>query len=1061
MSVSREFYMTLRWAIVLFRLLFMCGNTKNRNSFYTQRLLLGIVLLFRSITVLGQSPSPVFDHNTHLIYGQDKGLPQNSVVSMCFDKWGFLWMGTTDGLARFDGRSFKTFTGKSKNSYIQGFVRINADTILAVTVQDEAMVITKGNVASTIPDQLERFGIPIFPSFCSITPQRSLYWSTLLKKDITNALRSNYWRSGYWYGNDSFLIVGGRQLYLYTMQGLADSVAPKKSNSYFGFGSTLILNKSIVNLDNVSEKLEVYDLAGNMYPVALPAQGHSNWRMYSGPTSDHFFITADSLLYEVRQDIATGKIKYILLLNNFASKAINMIINLNNELLLVATAIDGIHLYKKNKTLAYNGLEFLNKGSSYYAQALMPDNKTVLTGANKLFNQNGFVTNIPALEKANSKAIYKDSHNYYWYNINENVYKTRDLYAPQAKPVANTGNPFQYFEDSKDNLWIVGENTCGYFASGTTRYKDLAPYIKNNTNGIAYPINTIAEDKNGHILLGAKNGIFIFNPSAPGEGFKPFALANAEIKYIRIDPITGYSWVVVRGRGLCVIKNEGKNIIFFPPDKYGDLQSAHFFVTDSNKMTWISSNRGLFVIPEKRLQEYAQKQEGNLFYFKLSKNDGLATNEFNGICQTPMLLLPDGSLTISSIEGLAWVHTGNFKAAFSKDDLFLDKTDSAGCVTLLENGATLFLKQNQNKDISLQLSFADWNDDFNIETAYLFSKDDENTTVQWQPLASDYKITFPFLAHGNYTLKVRKRVGFGATDYIYSTISIKVLPAWYQTKWMYLALILLLLVLIKLIDLIRNRQLQKANQFLSSRIQQATYTLQQKNTELATLNDTKAKLITMFNHDISVPLFYINQMLQQMALDKNITALSPSYTENLTLMSNTVSDLNIIMNDLLYWVKLQQYNISLKLQHTPVNTREIIESTLHLFHFRITSNNINVNTAIDDDLTILTDEHLFKSILYNVISNAIKFTQTGYLSVQMQRDKNDPNRFLLVIENSASPKEKRIQSSSFTAVDKSEAIQSRGIGLLLVEDFAAMLQLSIKYKLDEGGVFTVIIKGAI
>lgn len=1032
----------------------MCDTIENRKIFYARRSLLIAVLLFWCTTAFSQPDSTVFGRNTHFIYNQDKGLPQNSAVSICFDKWGFLWVGTSDGVARFDGRNFKTFTRKTKSSYIVGFVKLNADTILAVTSLYEGIIIAKGNVGNVIPYDDDKFGIPVFHSCCSITPQCSMNWSDQLKKNVKFDINRFYYYASYRCGKDSFLIWSGTSMKLYTPLGLTDSVIVKK---LIGLN---VLGKSIVYMDNASQQMLVYNIGGNVYPVALPLQGHFNWYTYAGETTDHFFIAADSILFEVRQDKVEGKLKYTCLLNNFVNTSSNMIINRNNELLLVVTTADGIHLYKKNKIITHTSQDFKNS-TSYYTQALMPDNKTVLTGTHKLFNKNGFVQTIPALEAADNRAIYRDTHNDYWYNINENVYKTRDLYTPQTNPVAKTGKPHQYFEDSKGNLWLVGDNACGYFSAGTTLYKDLVPYIKTSTNGIKYPINTIAEDKNGHILLGGRNGIFMYNPLKPNEGFTPFALANTEIKYINIDQPTGYIWAVVRGLGLCVIKNERKNIIYFPPDKYGDLQSAHFFVTDKNNMTWISSNRGLFVIPKKNLLDYIEKPEGNLYYYKLSKNDGLTTSEFNGTCQNPMLLLPDGWLTVSSIEGLAWTQTNEFKNSFSKDSLFFNKPDSVSGITSFKNGDKLVLNQAQNRNVSFEVSFADWNEDFNIETAYLFNNDDENTAAQWQPLSLDNKITFPFLAHGNYTLKVRKRVGFGATDYMYSTIYIKVLPAWYQTKWMYVVLFVLLLALIKLVDFIRNRRLQKANRLLNSRIQQATHTLQQKNLELATLNDTKAKLITLFNHDISVPLFYINQMLQQMALDKNITALSPAYTENLTLMSNTVSDLNIIMNDLLYWVKLQQYNISLKLQHTPVNTREIIESTLHLFHFRITSNNIKVVTAIDDNLTILTDEHLFKSILYNIISNAIKFTQTGYLSVQMEKDKTDPNRFLLVIENSASLKEKRIHSNSFTAVDKSEAIQSRGIGLLLVEDFAAMLQLSIKYKLDEGGIFTVIIKGDI
>ena len=58
-----------------------------------------------SLSVEGNSTLPLkFAH-----YSSKNGLPQNSVLAIFQDKTGFIWMGTDDGLARFDGYQFQVF----------------------------------------------------------------------------------------------------------------------------------------------------------------------------------------------------------------------------------------------------------------------------------------------------------------------------------------------------------------------------------------------------------------------------------------------------------------------------------------------------------------------------------------------------------------------------------------------------------------------------------------------------------------------------------------------------------------------------------------------------------------------------------------------------------------------------------------------------------------------------------------------------------------------------------------------------------------------------------------
>jgi len=985
---------------------------------------------------------------------------------MCFDKWGFLWVATTDGLARFDGRTFKVYPQESKYANIRGFVPINEDSIFAFTVTGEnVIVISKGNAGRPIAFSKEKYGYPILESFCFL-PFDMARCTTAEAQNEFNYNTRNIYNSTYRYNKDTFCAIvenngtgNNRTLNILSKPCLITPSAIKVLNSE----SITLINTTFVSLSNTKKCLSLYNFKGKIKDLPLPKSNGGQWTLYQSENNRQFFLGCGGLLYQVKQNETTGDLIYTCLLDNFIPTSVSMIVNHHNNMLLVATLNDGLYVYKKNKAISLVDTSNKNINNSFYTQVLMPDNKTILTGINKLFNDGGFIRALSPLKNVPERLGLRDSHNNYWYMDADTLIKTTIPGITGTRLKFGLRDVTYIFEDRKKRIWISGDNDWGYFANGGNDFTDinlLKDYKRFDSIGRIY---SIAEKKDGSFLLGGSKGIFTYNPDQPQNGYTLYGLKDIEVRHIEIDPITGHIWAGTKGKGICSIKDDGKTISFFPLDRYGSMRTVHYFLTDKNGMTWISTNDGLFVTTRNSLLEFDSTGKGNPFYYKYSKTDGLITNEFNGACQNPMVLLPDGYLFISSLNGLVKINTAEFTNPFSDGKLFLENKTTAGTIAL-NNGSTFTLNHSNNSNINFTVHFADWNEDFNIETSYRFSNSDDSSQTKWQPLTGEYTINFPYLATGNYLLTVKRRTGFGGNDYIYTAVTIKVIPLWYETKWFYISLLLPILLLVQLIVHLRNRNLKKANLLLNTRITKATEQLEDTNAELTQLNDTKNRLITLFNHDLSVPLFYVNQMMDQMTEDKQLQDVAPSFTENMSIMSTTMADLNVLMGDLLYWVKMQQHNLSLELEENTVDALKIINRTLNLFKFRIESNNIRVTTEIEKPIIIVTDERLFSSILYNVISNAIKFTKTGFLNIRLFTSTENANQFSLIFENSTVLKEKAASLNSAitdTDIAGTEAIQSRGIGLLLVEDFASMLGFTINYKFNDNGIFTVLIRGFI
>jgi signal transduction histidine kinase len=1033
---------------------------------YLLYLILGCLLVFNNLPATAQTGNGLFDHSTLFIYNQDKGLPQNTIQNMCFDKWGFLWLATTDGLARFDGRTMKTYPKITKSSNFKSFVRLNEDTILALPSTTEAVVIARGNVSCSIPYDEERYGMCLNNSYLPIPASLVKNWTPEIRNLVNDTLKISNGR-GVLYSQDTVAIMSNnRHIVFFDKTGMFNFNIPEKKISNDNF---ILLKKIFVYVDNTNKNVILYSIKNKPVKVPLPFINTSPWTIHQSESSDRFFMENSGKLYQVQQDTLSGKLIYSKLIDNFNYSNVTTIVNTNN-MLLVGTLTNGLYVYKKNMIVTYtnpnqikNTADFYFAGiNNYYAQLPLYNNQTVLTGSNNLFNNNGFIKAVPLLKDVSIRAMYRDKHDNYWFYRDKFVWKTTH---PETGPFVSMHNfpteIAQYFEDHKGNIWIGAPKNWGYFESGTDKFRDFSAFIIPDGFNISNTFSCMAETPDAHILVSGYDGIFNFNPARPEKGFSPYSLQGLEVRHFELQQETGNIWAGTKGKGMCSIKDNGKTVTYFLQDKNGDMRTVHYFLTDKNGLLWISTNNGLFVTTKKALQDF-EENKGTPFYFKVSKSDGLLSNEFNGNCQYPMLLFPDGSLTISSIAGLAWTNVNNFKNPFPKDSIFLERTDS-GFTTSFANGSTVYLDHNQNRNVSFSLGFADWNNAFNIETGYIFGNTiDSSSSSKWQALAADNTITFPVLTTGDYFITVRKRTGFGSNDYLYTSINIKVMPLWYETKWFYALLLLPLLLLVQLAGYIRNRRLQKANQLLNTRVTEATVQLQDANLELTQLNDTKDKLITMFNHDLSVPMFYVTQMLTQMTTDKKIKAQLPETAEGIALMSTTMSDLNVLMDDILYWVKMQQYNFELAIDNNPVDTKKIIYKTLNLFQFRIDANNINLTTEIENEVTIFTDERLFSSILYNVISNAIKFTKNGYLNIRLITPSTDTDQFLLIFENGTSQQQRTENlNTAITSSEQEETEkeQSRGIGLMLVKDFAAMLGFTITYNFSKNGIFTLLIKG--
>jgi two-component system sensor histidine kinase/response regulator len=144
-----------------------------------------------------------------------------------------------------------------------------------------------------------------------------------------------------------------------------------------------------------------------------------------------------------------------------------------------------------------------------------------------------------------------------------------------------------------------------------------------------------------------------------------------------------------------------------------------------------------------------------------------------------------------------------------------------------------------------------------------------------------------------------------------------------------------------------------------------------KTSELHELNVSKDKFFSIIAHDLKNPFQTIigfSEMLkEEMKSDDNATG------ENYAGLINTsaVQTMRLLEN-LLEWANSQRGKISFN--PVPINLYELFNEEFIMLNEMAMGKNIELKNSFDDNLTITADKNMIKTILRNLISNAIKFT---------------------------------------------------------------------------------------
>jgi PAS domain S-box-containing protein len=155
-----------------------------------------------------------------------------------------------------------------------------------------------------------------------------------------------------------------------------------------------------------------------------------------------------------------------------------------------------------------------------------------------------------------------------------------------------------------------------------------------------------------------------------------------------------------------------------------------------------------------------------------------------------------------------------------------------------------------------------------------------------------------------------------------------------------------------------------------------------KNKKLQQLDKLKDEFLANTSHELRTPLNGIIGIAESL-LDGAAGQLSETLRQNLLMISQSGHRLTNLVNDILDFSKLKHKDIELQLKS--VSLREIVEIVLTMSQSLIGSKDLQLINAVESDIpAVLADENRLQQILYNLVGNAIKFTEQGQIEITAQ-----------------------------------------------------------------------------
>lgn len=595
------------------------------------------------------------------------------------------------------------------------------------------------------------------------------------------------------------------------------------------------------------------------------------------------------------------------------------------------------------------------------------------------------------------------------------------------------------YSDNEDILYI-GTHGNGFFMADPKEDRVLKSWNDDENKWIS----SLYIDSAGLLWVGTYNGPLAYDSKTD----KLIGYDLDDKKSIRINAFyesrDGNIWIGT-GEGLvCMDRSSRKKTLYTEEDGLA-CNSVTDILEDDHGCLWISTLNGL-----------SRFEPESVRFKNFYQHDGLQENEFNS---RAAMKSTNGKLYFGGIKGLSSFYPHNVDIKSSEvPPLYLSNLNvmnqdvlydaMKGKENILDKHITeaeQITLPNEAKIFSLEFSVLEFTNPKKIAYEYKM----EGLEKSWNRTLPGYNTaTYTNVPHGRYKLKIKAFYEGEPDEYSYREIGIRVLAPWYLSFWAWLAYMVLgISAVYVLIDFRNKRRNLKIKQ------------------EESEFKEMKLQMFTNLSHEIRTPLTLVMTPLKKMREEEQ----NPQQKDLYNLMYRNTLRILRLVNQLMDMRKVD--NGQMKLHFLETDVVYFIKDIMNSFENLAVSRRIRFHLDSKEDIINLwIDQGNFDKIIFNVFSNAFKHTpDNGEIMLRIgaparnngELDGSVKEYREFVIENTGSViEEKNLDKifDRFYQVDIKDAKVGSGVGLHLTKQLVELHHGSISaYNTDKGVAFRILI----
>lgn len=615
------------------------------------------------------------------------------------------------------------------------------------------------------------------------------------------------------------------------------------------------------------------------------------------------------------------------------------------------------------------------------------------------------------------------------YNIQNYVYDSEDLYSLSYNDI------FTIYSDNHDNIWVGcyggGLNLLQQTPEGKVYFINHRNKLQNYPFSTCHNIRYITGTENGILLVGTTFGLVTFsNDFAQPEEIKfyrniqnrnnPFSLTGNDIMHIYKNSHKDIYILTFTG-GVNKITSRtllSENIEFQYYTEQEGLGSDMVLsmIEDSQKNLWIAS--------ENALSKFNPETEAFENY-----STGFLRQKMNFSEAIPTINARQQLIFGTDMGFLEIVPEQMKKSDYVPPIVFTDLKVNGKKSTVSTDDLKEIALHPSERNINVQFSALDFTRPDDIRYAYRL----EGLEKEWNYSDKNKSASYINLPAGEYRLQVKSTNSDGVWVNNIRTLSIKVIPTFWETPWALLAYLAAFILLTGLIL------------YIFSYI----YRLRHQVNMEQQLSNIKLKFFTDISHELRTPLTLISSPVSEVLEDQTI---SPSVREHLTVVHKNTERMLRLVNQILDFRKIQNKKMKVMVEQT-----ELIAFLMKITeNFRLIAEEKQIDftfKADQEEVYIWIDRDKVEKIVFNLLSNAFKYTLPGK-TVKITVQKSDQHIRISIIDEGIGIAPDKIGSlfKRFETLSKNNNIlqPSSGIGLSLVKELVDMHHGDIEVKSQPG-----------